>query len=77
MRTSSSNWHAQCVLHIDKSKDLSRYHILNAKANALRTKIKKAQSVQMVMITSNGIVENKYAINEITNKLLLSDLFKS
>ena len=50
---------------------------LRNKRAVLRGMIKNKQSVSIVMITANGLKQNKYSTELIQNEILLSDLFKA
>lgn len=49
---------------------------LKNKRSVLRTMLKSKQSVSIVMITANGLKQNKYSSELIQNEITLSDLFK-
>lgn len=50
---------------------------LKNKRSVLRTMIKNKQSVAIVMVTANGLKQNKYSLELIQNEITLSDLFKT
>ena len=50
---------------------------LKNKRSVLRSLIKKKQSVNIVMVTANGIKHNRYSSELVQDEILLSDLFKA